>query len=208
MSDTRREKFYDEHNQYVEDVNMMYQKGPFKYAPIKDLQSYVVELPYGKENRLCMIGILPKVGVSVSQVFEKLASYSIKSIVEELHRYDDAPADEDADIEVFLPRFDIQTDFNLNVVLERLGVVDAFNVASANFAKASSQPVYVSRVIHKTIIKVDEEGTVAASASGTTLINKQTPSSFYANRPFGFMIIERTTNSILFTGQVRRPGLK
>jgi len=208
QSDTRQEKFYDENNQFVENVNMMYQKGNFKYAAIKDLQSYIIEIPYGKEDRLCMIGILPIKGVTVSKVFEKLAGYSIKRIIDELHKYDDQPADEDSEIEVYLPRFDIQTDFNLNVVLERLGITDAFNVNRANFAKASSQPLYVSRIIHKTIIKVDEAGTTAASASGATLINKQTPTTFYANRPFGFMIVERTTNSVLFTGQVRRPGLK
>lgn len=206
VSQTQEQPFYDENGGLVERVNLMYQSGKFKYAQLKELSSHVVEIPYGKEDRLCMVVLLPTKGVRVASVFEKLSNYTIKKIMTELHQYDNAQDEEEPDVELFLPRFNINTDFNLNVVLEKMGIVDLFNARKADFSKITSHNVYVSRVIHKTIIKVDEVGTVAASATSASVIFKQQPQQFLANRPFGFLILERTTSSVLFAGQVRRPG--
>lgn len=204
VSQTQEEMFYDENERAVGPVNMMFQRGVFSYAGIADLDAHVLELPYGKEDRLSMIILLPRKGVTLGAVIDRLPQYGIRRISEELRKADQEF--EDDEVEVYLPRFDITADFTLNVLLEKMGLTDIFDVNRANLTKISKHPIYLSRIIHKSLIKVNEVGTVATAATGGIFANKATPPRFYANRPFGFLIIERTTHTLLFCGQVRKPG--
>lgn len=184
---------------------MMYQRGIFPFAAIADLEANVVELPYGKEDRLCMLLLLPRRNSTLTTVFDKLKNYNIARITHELHKFDHAEDFEEAEIELTLPRFKIDSDLELRTVLEHLGITDIFDPVKSNLSKLSRQPTFVSRVFHKAIIEVNEEGTVAAAISGGTVSFKQTPIEFVANRPFGFLITERQTNTLLFAGQIRHP---
>lgn len=82
---------------------------------------------------------------------------------------------------------------------------DVFDPIKANLSKMSRQPTYVSRVFHKAVIEVNEVGTVAAAVTGGTISFKQTPVEIVFNRPFGFLITEKTSSTLLFAGQVRHP---
>lgn len=184
----------------------MYQRNAFPIAMIADLEATVLELPYGKEDRLCMLLLLPRKGIYLSTTLNKLSTFSIDSISAELHKYDNIEEVEELEVDVYLPRFTISSDFELSPILESMGITDLFHGDVANLTKISKQSTYVSRVIHKAIIEVNEIGTVAAAATGGTVSFKQTPVEFNANRPFGFLIIDRVTSTLLFSGQVRRPG--
>lgn len=183
---------------------MMFQRGAFSYTGISDLDSHVLELPYGKEDRLSMIILLPRKRVHLSSVMERLASYGIHRIISELRKVDQEY--EEDEVEVFIPRFSITADFTLNVILEQMGLTDIFDANKANLSRISKHSIYLSRIIHKAKIEVNEVGTVAAAASGAIFANKATPPRFYANRPFAFLIVEKLTNTLLFCGQVRNPG--
>lgn len=183
---------------------MMFQRGPFSYTGIKELDSLVLELPYGDQDRLSMILLLPRKGVMLTSVLNKLSSYGIGRVMTELRRAD-AEYEEDP-VEVYIPRFSITADFTLNVILEQMGLTDIFNVKKANLSRISKHPIYLSRVIHKAQIDVNEVGTVASAATGAIFANKAISPRFHANRPFAFLIIERITNTLLFCGQVRNPG--
>lgn len=204
ISQTQEEPFYNETDHVVGNVNMMFQRGVFSYTGIADLDAHVLELPYGKEDRLSMVILLPRKGVLLRSVIDRLPQYGIHRIVDELRKADQEF--EDDEVEVYLPRFDITADFTLNVLLEKMGLTDLFDPNKANFTKITKHPIYLSRIIHKSLIKVNEVGSVATAATGGVFANKATPPRFYANRPFGFMIIERTTKTLLFCGQVRNPG--
>lgn len=204
MSQTTEEPFYDEFEKFQGNVNMMFQRGSFSYTGIKELDSLVLELPYGDQDRLSMILLLPRKGVMLTTVLNKLSWFGIGRVMTELRRAD-AEYDEDP-IEVFVPRFSITADFTLNVILEQMGLTDIFNVKKANLSRISKHPIYLSRVIHKTQIDVNEVGTVASAATGAVFANKAISPRFHANRPFAFLIIERITNTLLFCGQVRNPG--
>lgn len=204
ISQTIEEYFYDENEQVVGKVNMMFQRGQFSYTGISDLDAHVLELPYGKEDRLSMVILLPRKGVHLSTVISRLPSYGINRIVDELRKADQEF--EDDEVEVYIPRFSITADFTLNVILEQMGLTDIFDPNKADLSKISKHSIYLSRIIHKSLIQVNEVGTVATAATGGIFANKATPPRFHANRPFGFLIIERTTNTILFCGQVRKPG--
>lgn len=201
---TSTKPFFDENGNLVEDVQMMYQRAHFRVASINQLSAHVLEVPYGVENRLCMLLLLPIKGVHLSDVFDKLNFYTIESITNELHKYDHND-DEDNDVDLHLPRFKIGSDFKLNSLLEEMGMKDIFS-EKANLQRISDNPIYVSSIIHKAIVEVNEEGTIAAAATGGTVAFKATPFDFNCNRPFGFLMVERRTGTLLFAGQVRRPN--
>lgn len=182
----------------------MFQRGQFSYTGIKELDSLVLELPYGDQDRISMIILLPRKGVLLTTVLDKLSSFGISRVVTELRRADDEF--EEDQVEVFLPRFSITADFTLNVILEQMGLTDIFNAKKANLTKISEHPIYLSRIIHKATIDVNEVGTVATAATGAIFANKAISPRFHANRPFAFLIVEKNTNTLLFCGQVRNPG--
>lgn len=76
---------------------------------------------------------------------------------------------EDDEVEVYLPRIRITADFTLNVVLEQMGLVDIFDANKANLSGIAKYSPYLSRIIHKAKIEVNEEGTVAAAVTGKIL---------------------------------------
>lgn len=201
---TAEEKFYDEFDKELGNVNMMFQRGPFAYTGLAELQAHVLELPYGTDDRLSMIILLPRKRVQLNSVMERLSQYGIAKILDELNKVNEEY--EEDEVEVYIPRFSFTADFTLNIILEQMGITDIFHPQKANLSRISNHSVYLSRIIHKATIQVNEEGTVASAATGAIFANKATPPRFFANRPFAFLIIDKKTKSMLFGGQVRNPG--
>ena len=82
---------------------------------------------------------------------------------------------------------------------------DAFDPSRADLSRINpAQQLYISKVIHKTFLKVDEEGTEAAAvtAIGVETTSITEPTIFRADRPFVLMIRERHSGSIIFAGKV------
>ncbi|KAL5293265.1 SRPN8.2 family protein [Megaselia abdita] len=208
-SSTREENFYGEDEKVAGKVNMMFHRGQFSYAAISQLDSHVIELPYGVENRLSMIVVVPKKGVRLFSVINKLASVGITGILDGLQRakQDAELYGEEMEVDLFLPRFTTDTDFALNSLLIEMGIHDLFNSQLANLGRISSHPIYLSRLFHKTTIEVTEEGTVASAVTAGILTNKISPTKFQVNRPFAYLIVEKSTGSLLFVGQVKNPGI-
>jgi serine protease inhibitor len=87
-----------------------------------------------------------------------------------------------------------------------MGITDLFDSDSANLEKiVENKSLFVSSLIQKTKITVDEKGTVASAISAAVLANKSTPPRFYANRPFAYLIVDKETNMLLFCGQYSKP---
>lgn len=167
---------------------------------IPGLQSNVLHLPYGDDDRLNMIIILPDQNVPLVTVTDSLRVFGMHYVLKELMK-----VEEDPELEVFMPRFSLTSDFKMNDVLQRMGLVDIFNERKANLSNISKHVVFVSNIVHKAVIEVNEEGTVAAAASGASLTFNSISQQFYVNRPFVFLIVEKMTNTLLFCGQVRNP---
>ena len=113
-----------------------------------------------------------------------------------------------------LPRFTFETGAVLNQVLRALGVRAAFDPEHADFSRMTPKddPVFISDVLHKTFIKVDENGTEAAAATAvmmavTSAVNETTPPTpipVRADRPFLFAI-KHANAGLLFVGRVSDP---
>jgi serine protease inhibitor len=88
-----------------------------------------------------------------------------------------------------------------------MGVVNLFEENLADLSKIN-QRYFVSSILHKTKIRVDEKGTEASGVTTSIFANKATPPKFHANRPFLFFIVDKGTRLILFSGAYRNPSLR
>jgi serpin B len=113
-------------------------------------------------------------------------------------------------VQVFLPKMELETSYDLKKPLEELGLMSMFN--SANFSGMADVSLKVDKMLQKAYLKVDEKGTEAAAV---TVVTMMTTSSigpekvivpvFRADRPFLFTIVHKQTNTILFAGTMEDP---
>lgn len=87
-----------------------------------------------------------------------------------------------------------------------MDIKDLFDQSTADLSKIN-QNYFVSSILHKTKIRVDEKGTEASAVSTSIFVNKQTPPVFNANRPFLYFIADKATRSILFAGAYKKPSV-
>ncbi|XP_066527945.1 leukocyte elastase inhibitor-like [Hoplias malabaricus] len=181
-------------------VQMMEQRAKFPLAHIPEMSCRILEMPYaGKE--LSMIIMLPNEIEDNSTGLEKLEqNLTYKNFVEwtRPERMDNVM------VEVFVPRFKLEETYDMKELLVSMGMVDAFDDTKCDFSHMSpSNDLVLSKVIHKSFVEVNEEGTEAAAATeaevlcGCALIEAQV---FMADHPFLFFIKHKATKSILFCG--------
>lgn len=179
---------------------MMFRKGGCSHIRVPSLQADIIELAYGSDQKYSMVVFLPLKRTSLINVIDNLRVVGLYKVIEYLNQ-----SEEDPELEINLPRFSISSDYKLNSILRQMGLRDVFDERFADLSKISKHSTYVSQFIQKAVIDVNENGTIAAAANAATLSFQSIPSEFYVNRPFAFMIIERTTNTILFCGNVKNP---
>lgn len=164
-----------------------------------------VELPYEKD-KYSMHVLLPNYGKTTDDVIAALNSDSWSSYLE---TYDTAQ-----EVTVELPKFKLDYKNRLNDELIEMGLGVAFSSAEADFSNISSIPTFISYVLQKTFIDVNESGTEAAAVTiigfEVTSIgdDKPMPISFNVNKPFLYVIKENMTGSICFIGKVGAPEYK
>ncbi|XP_047415325.1 serpin B6 isoform X2 [Sciurus carolinensis] len=181
-------------------VQMMFKKSTFKMTYIGQIFTKILVLPYVSEE-LNMIIMLPDEHIDLKTV-EKELTY------EKYTEWTRPDKMDEEEVEVFLPRFKLEENYDLEEVLCSLGMTDAFEQARADFSGMSSQGnLYLSKVVHKSFVEVNEEGTEAAAATGAVLMMRClrfTP-RFCADHPFLFFIQHSRTRGILFCGRVSSP---
>jgi serpin B len=111
---------------------------------------------------------------------------------------------------VSVPKFKMTSQFSLASVLKSMGMTDAFS-SNANFSGINGKrDLFISAVIHKAFVDVNEEGTEAAAATGVTIkltsIGPSRTPVFKADHPFLFLIRDNHSGSILFIGRVMNPN--
>lgn len=205
-SSTMKLPFYDSNGKKTGEVNMMYNRHTYAFSNIKALQARVLELPYGKENRLSMLIMLPNPGVSLEDMFSNFKKITLDSFFEELRLSKEEYSDDEVDC--FIPRFKISSDLDMTDVLrDAMGIKDLFDEKKALLPYMARTPLHVSKIIHKAEIEVAEEGTTASGVTVAEFSNRIGAVRFEANKPFTFMIVEKVTNSIAFGGFYKEPTL-
>lgn len=181
---------------------MMMHTGGAKVTNIPELKAQVLEFEYSNDNRLSFVVLLPEIKTQLIKVVDNLRDFGVSRLMDRLANI---TVFEEHDAEIYLPRFTIESNYQLNDILSNMGLSDVFDMHLANFTKISKHPVHISKFVHKTKIEVNELGTVAAAISGASLSFTIALPIFKLDRPFVFLIVEKFSNTLAFCGQVRNP---
>ncbi len=175
-------------------VNMMYQKDTFAYAA--DNYAQYLDMPYGNKA-FSMTVILPADSKTTDDVLNYLTANNWNNRIQTM------PSKE---VEVYMPRFKTENDFLLNDPLKNMGMNRAFTDL-ADFTNIANASLKISKVIHDTYVEVTEEGTEAAAVTIIEIVKTSMPIPqptpvFRVNKPFIFVIREKSTGVILFIGKM------
>ncbi|MEO2091340.1 MAG: serpin family protein, partial [Gemmataceae bacterium] len=131
------------------DVPLMHKTGEMWYAETDDAQA--VELGY-KGGETAMTVLLPKRADGLAAVEQKLSADTLAAVAKGLRPHK---------VILTLPRFKAETKYELNAPLKALGMTDAFDGAADFSGMTAADKLYISNVLHKAFVEVNEEGTEA-----------------------------------------------
>jgi serpin B len=182
-------------------VPMMRQKAYLRYGERDNCQW--IDMPYDG-GELSMIVILPGPG-DFENVESALNAQTLAAITAPLpskHVY------------LILPKFTLRSQFSLGQTLAGLGMPDAFDPAAADFAgMTGNRELFISDVVHKAFVSVNEDGTEAAAATaietpifGSGTVSEPAYIFLQVDRPFLFVIRDIATRTIVFVGRVLNPA--
>ena len=160
-----------------------------------------VKMPYGN-GQYNMVIMLPADGKNSQNIIDNLSASNWINWQENFNVEDH--------VVVTMPRFKFAFEMPLKNVLKEMGMLKAFDGQIADFSKISDEDLYISSVLHKSFIDVNETGTEAAAVTSitfsTTSAGNEPPKKYLnVNKPFVFAITEKDTGAILFLGEVNHP---
>lgn len=182
------------------EVPFMHSEWDVSYYDGKTFQ--LIILPFlgddGQVGPFAMSFILPKEGCSPEDVAEEMTEEGFETLIKEARS---------VKVQISLPKFEFEYGTSMVDTMKALGMKEAFS-GSAQFDEMTGgeNDLFVSNIIHKTYIRVDEEGAEAAAV--TAVISQETampidepdPIVFNADHPFLFTIYDTTDGTMLFTG--------
>jgi serpin B len=196
---TDDDEFYPDDGSSVM-VPFMQQQGTFRYGT-NELFS-MVEMAYGQGD-FSMLVLLPNANHTTNEIVDSFTPENWNGWIEGLT---------EKTMEIHLPKFTYEYKNLLNDELTALGMGVAF-ADTADFSKINStDKLFISKVLHKSFVEVNEEGTEAAAVTSVeislTAFPGPEPLQFFVDHPFLFAIREKNTGTILFIGRVRNPLVK
>jgi len=187
---TYETQFYEESGKQ-KTVEMMSNKTTVDFGETKDFK--IARLPYGNE-KLSMYFVLPEGGQTIDELIENLDADCWEKMKESIW--------ETENIILGIPKFKMDYGIKkLNDTLIAMGMEKAFG-AGADFS-GIRDGIFISRVLHKAVIEVNEKGSEAAGATVVEMLEsaEAEPAMFIADRPFLFMIVDEVHGDILFMGK-------
>lgn len=194
---TTDQPFFVSPNEKVQ-AKLMNQTARFGYTETDKLQ--LLELRYAGGD-VSMAVLLPKEKDGLKALESSLNQKQLDDWLAKVHS---------REVNVFLPKFKLTQSFELSQTLSLMGMPDAFS-GNADFSGMDgTKDLYISAVIHKAFVDLNEEGTEAAAATGVTMramaMRRPAPMPvFRADHPFLFLLRDTHSGSILFLGRVTDP---
>ncbi len=182
--------------------SMMRRSGDYLYYEAEEFQA--ISLPYGTE-RFEMLIFLPGEETGLAGFVSELDPENWNQWLASMSTKEG---------EIVLPRFKLEYEKTLNEVLSALGMEIAFDRVQADFSGMLIAPIdmafYISEVLHKTFVEVNEEGTEAAAVTSvkmalTAMPRERDRFTMVVDRPFFYAIRDRQTGAVLFLGAVTDP---
>lgn len=184
-------------------IPMMYQQGEFYYGEFSDGSNeaggiyQVLEIPY-EGDEISMMLVLSRQEVPLATLEPLLKAQLIEEWTNSVKKQK---------VEVYLPRFTVEQEIDLKDTFKALGVTEIFNKDANLTAMSDKKELFLSKIVHKSFIEVNEEGSEAAAASGMIAISRMAVlyPQVIVDHPFLFLIKIRKTGTILFMGRVMHP---
>jgi serpin B len=179
-------------------VPMMDQTEEFRYADGDGWQA--AEMNYDKKE-ISMLILLPEAG-RYAEFENSISAGRVDDIIAKL---------EPNMVHISMPKFRVETNFSLSETLKAMGMPEAFEAGVADLSGMDgTRNLYISEVIHKAFVDVDEDGTEAAAATAVIVGETSAPDmshlkQFIVDRPFIFLIRDNETGTILFVGRIVNP---
>jgi serpin B len=177
---------------------LMFEKVQAGFAARADAALKVLELPY-KGDDVSMLVLLPDTPDGLPALEAGLTADTYRAWTTDLVR---------RDVLVYLPRFSMESRFALAPTLAAMGMALAFTDRADFSGMDGKRDLFISAVVHKARVDVDERGTEAAAATGGVAVMsavREEPPKFRADHPFLFVIRHNPTGAILFLGRVVDP---
>lgn len=178
---------------------MMSQRSQYNYWDSGEFQ--VIDLPYGDGDFVTTI-FLPHTDQTLHNLITEMTPQKLQLWLSKM---------QPDSVTLYLPRFKLDYKIKLNDVLTMMGMGHAFG-KNADFTKLYAPGgVFISKVLHKSFLEINEEGTEAAAATIVEITFTSAEGGSHQitmniNRPFLFLIRDRVSNSILFVGKITYPG--
>ncbi|XP_036887286.1 plasma serine protease inhibitor isoform X2 [Sturnira hondurensis] len=179
----------------VVQVPMMRQEDEYYYLLDRNLYCRVVGVPY--RGNATALFVLPNEG-RMEQVEAGLNQDTLRKWLKRLTK---------RRLQLHLPKFSMEGSYQLEEVLPKLGIRDIFTSQADLSGLSNHSNIYVSEMVHKAVVEVDESGTKAAAATAMVFAFRSARIGAQVvvfDRPFLMMVVENTEN-ILFLGRVTRP---
>jgi len=199
QKETINDTFFISKNKQV-NIPIMHQKNHFKFYEYEDFK--VIELPY-VNKKISMFVFLPN-NSTLNELEKKLDSKKLNKCVYDVQQ---STARE---VMLYLPKFKLSAEYDLNHIIKQLGINDAFQPSIANFTDMGMPKgeVWISSLKHKIKMTTNEEGSYSSSASSLTMSTRSIYKSFIfkVDHPFLFIIQDNKTKSILLMGRIKNPA--
>ena len=176
-----------------------------------DVTALTMDLEEQEDTTLEFMAIMPN-NNNLKEYVQDLKMENIKDIDSKLT----VASKDDAGIEISIPKFSYEYDLKLKDDLKKLGITDAFDEFEANFSKMADiektkKNVYVADALHKANIDFSEKGIKAAAVTVMAMYEANAlmgrPQEVKIDKPFLFLIRDKNTKEVWFTGTVYEPNL-
>ncbi|MCK5146316.1 serpin family protein [bacterium] len=175
------------------DCKMMNLHETFNWAMTDKVR--IIDLPYGDEY-FSMTIIQPNNGISMEEVLAGFNKAQWEQWLAALN---------ETELDLAMPRFKVEDDWELKDVLTAMGMGVAFS-GGADFSGINpNADLYIHRVKHRTFIEVNEEGTEAAAVTVVDIRETSVGPSMQLNRPFIYVIRDHHSNTMMFMGMMINP---
>ncbi|XP_062987995.1 serpin I2 [Elgaria multicarinata webbii] len=187
----------------VSEIPMMHLQLKTKLGYFSDhnVRYQVLELPY-KGEEFSFVLILPAEDVAIEAVEKLITAELIKDWFAGMEEVDE--------VQISLPRFQVEQTVDLEQTLQHLNVTEIFKSGCDLSGITDAADVHISKAIQKVCIEVNENGSEAAASTGMHLaiIMSMSQHQFVANRPFLFILKHNPTESIVFMGKFANPDIQ
>lgn len=180
-------------------VPTMKMKSTLNHTFDATLNADIVDLPYVGID-FAMTILLPSERNGIEHLRSALTPLTLNKAVARMYP---------KDMKLKLPKLKLDTKYNLKPTLESLGITKIFSADADLSGISGARNLYVSDVLHKAVVEVNEEGSEAAAVTGFVIqlrtaafVTPPPLPKVYVDHPFIFLIRNVNTNAIMFLGEI------